>query len=104
MDVQLINVFVDTPMGAGIAHVATPRSSAVPLMDYLTDAGFRITHDGWYTEAEEQAQRTAALCGYSATHKARGIAAVEIIPMGVVGDVACCQQCADFYRRLQGES
>jgi hypothetical protein len=58
MDV-LINVFVDDADGRSLTVVNTPRNSAVPLMDYLYDQGFRICHDGWFSEAEEAAQRAA---------------------------------------------
>jgi hypothetical protein len=55
----LINVFVDRPNRRNVTVLALPRATAVPMMDYLCDAGFRIGHDGWYSEAEENAQRAA---------------------------------------------
>lgn len=43
-------------------------------------------------------------CRYSAAHAMAGVPAVTVIHCGPVGDVPACQKCAEFYRRMGGES
>lgn len=58
---KLINVFVDDATGRNITCLSLARDTAVPMMDFLWDEGFqRLNHDGWFTLAEEAAQRETA--------------------------------------------
>lgn len=75
----IINVFVDSPIhGENITILALRRDSAVRMMDYLYDQGFRISHDGWFTEDEEIAQRANTpinvdIAGHWSVYRGKGL-------------------------------
>jgi hypothetical protein len=49
----------------------------------------------------EDSQAEQRTCAYSAAHMWAGVPATQVINCGpVVGDVACCDECAALYERL----
>lgn len=56
----VINAFVDDANGRNVTCLALARATAVPMLDYLSDAGYRVSHDGWYSSAEMTEQRDCA--------------------------------------------